>query len=80
MRRMTALETKLQAAISEANSPYTNKLVSEFVVSCNSKKFSHITSISKLNQIPPNMYFKDISVSSDLEKANLFNNYFFSVY
>ena len=52
----------------------------DFAVSNNSKIYSHIQSISKHGQLPSSMFFKDISVSSDLEKANVFNKYFFSVY
>ena len=80
LRAMTILETNIQADISKANSSYTDKLVRDFAVPNKSKIYSNIWPISKHGQQPTNMLFKDISVSSDLEKENIFNKYFFSVY
>ena len=74
------LRQTFEANINKAKSCYTVKLVKDFTPSNNAKIYSHIRSISKYGQLPSKMFFNDTAASSDLEKANIFNQYFFFVY
>jgi len=46
----------------------------------NNKNFQYICSIKGRENFPTKMHFNDISATSDLDKAQLFNDYFHSVF
>ena len=73
-------ESQFHDAISHAKTCYETKLVNDFARDRNSKIYSYIKSISRQDQLPPQMFHESISAVSDKDKANLFNRYFFSVY
>ncbi len=77
--RLSVLEASLQEDIGAAKSSYVDSLVSD--TSNTNKLFSHFRNIVKRNQLPSNMFLNPTdNVTSNSAKAELFNEYFFSVY
>ena len=44
------------------------------------KNFQYISSIKRRENFPANMFYNDVSATSGLDKAQLFNDYFYSVF
>jgi len=70
----------LQAKISSAKDNYESNLVASFTNTINSKIYKYIRSLSKSNSIPPMMRLNCIFANTDSDKANIFNDYFYSVF
>ncbi|MCY3929513.1 MAG: reverse transcriptase family protein [Acidobacteria bacterium] len=70
----------LQAKISSAKANYESNLISAFANNNNSKIYKYIRSLTKSHSIPPTLHYNSISADSDLDKANIFNDYFYSVF
>ena len=78
--RLSDLESRLMAGISSAKSDFESQLVSNCAITSNFRIFSYIRSMSHQNQFPPTMFLDSSSASSDIDKAELFNRYFYSIY
>jgi len=65
--------------IAKAKSEYESNLALNYAHNNNSKIFQYICSIKRRENFPANMHCNDISATSDLDKAQLFNDYFHSV-
>ena len=74
------MEAHLQEDILTSKSDFEAKLVYDFSHSKSSKIFSYIKSISKQDSFPPTMSLENMVASTDQSKAELFNQFFFSVY
>ena len=72
----SALSDKIQSA----KSLYESQLVANCAGNCNSKIYDYIRSLSNNSSIPSTVFFNSASATTDLEKANLFNSFFHSVY
>lgn len=72
-------ESLLQAEISRAKADYESSLISNFSHD-NSKIYKYIRSFSKSISIPCSVYHDSICANSDVAKASLFNEYFYSVF
>ena len=72
--------TLLQTKIRSAKDNYESNLVASFTNTNNSKIYKYIRSLSKSNPIPPTMHHNGIFVNTDSDKANIFNDYFYSVF
>ena len=79
LRIKTAEET-LQASIQQAKANFEAKLVSNFAFSNDSKIFQYVRNLTKSASIPSTIFYDNTSASQDLDKANLFNKYFYSVF
>jgi len=62
-----------------AKANYESSLISSFSFN-NSKIYKCICSLTKSNPIPCSVHYNFISADSDLAKASLFNEYFYSVF
>ena len=63
-----------------AKSLYENNLIHQFASSNSNKVYKYIVSLTKLHHIPDIMTDGTKSVTYDLDIANCFNQYFYSVF
>ena len=66
--------------ICSAKSSYESNLITDFASTNKNKIFKHISSITGHNSIPASVHLGSTDASSDLGKASLFNDYFYSVF
>ena len=66
--------------MTQAKSDYESQLVLKFAHSHNNKIFQYISSIRGQGNIPTQMSHNSCQASNNQEKAQLFNNYFCSVF
>ncbi len=64
--------------VTKAN--YETRLVSEFASSNSNKIYKYLRSTSRTDGLPSAMHDESTLVTSDLDKATLFNNFFVSVH
>jgi len=74
------LEDELQQIITAAKLDYESHLVYNFALTNSNKIFRYISSIRGQDGLPSLMSHNNITASNDKEKAQLFNNYFYSVF
>ena len=77
---VTNLQTELQLTISKAKSDFKSNLALNYAHSNNNKIFQYISSIKGCEHYPVKMCHKDEFAYTDLQKAQMFNNYFYSVF
>ena len=75
-QQTSALSDKIQSA----KSLYESQLVANCDGNCNSKIYDYMRSLSNNSSILSTVFLNSSSATSDLEKANLFNSFFHSVY
>ena len=80
LQSLAAKESQLQANIVSSKAVFESGLIQNYSRSNTSKIFHYIKSISNQDVLPPVMYLDSTYASSDQDKANLFNKFFFSVY
>ena len=73
-------ERSLFELMRAAKSSYESQLVDHFAFNNSYKIFKYIKSIMKTDSLPVVMHLNDKSATSDLDKAELFNLFFESVY
>ena len=73
-------EHQLQCDILDARANYEGRLVTEFSFSNDSRVYHYIKSLSGQNKLPDVMYWGSDSASTAAGKANLFNEFFHSVF
>ena len=73
-------ETILQAKISKANIDYESNLISNCAFNNTSTIYNYIKDLTKTKTIPSTITLDQTHVYNDIDKANLFNTYFHSVY
>ena len=78
--KVTSLQNEIQHMVAEAKLTYESKLVLDYASTNNSKIFKHISSIKKQDDFPSKMSYNDEFAVNDLDKAQLFNKYFYSVF
>ena len=78
--KLADAELSLQKDMIAAKAAFESSLIHNFATTNSNKIFKYISSVNKSCTLPTTMCFKDISESSDKGIAQLFNNYFFSVY
>ncbi len=78
--KLAKAEQNLCSGMVVAKSSYEAKLVDEFAFNSNNKIYKYINSILKNNNLPVSMCHNEHTVSSDQDKATLFNTFFESVY
>ena len=77
--KLVNLESQLQAEINIAKADYESTLISNFSNN-NSKIYKYIRSLTNSSSIPCSLYYNSTVANSDLDKASLFNKYFYSVF
>jgi len=66
--------------MAKAKSDYESSLALNYAHTNNNQIFQYISSIKGHENFPAKMYYSDVSATSDLDKVQLFNNYFYSVF
>jgi len=78
--KVNSLKALLHEEITSAKNSYESSLINDFALADNKKIYSYIGNITKTRSIPSTIYFDSLTASSDLDRANLFNHYFHSVF
>ena len=74
--KLQAEEDNLQALIVEAKSDYESKLINNYASSNNNLIYKYISSLTKSDGLPQQMYLGTDTATCDQDKATLFNSYF----
>ena len=74
----TAIE--LQVAMTKAKSDYESNLILKFAHIHHNKIYQYISNIKGQDNFPTQMFYNNQHTCNDQEKAQLFNNYFYSVF
>ena len=80
LTRIKVAEDKLQTSIQQAKANFEANLVHNFAYNNDSKIFQHVRNITKSASFPATVFLDDSSATQDIDKATLFNSYFFSVF
>ena len=78
--RLNNAEKLLANQISLAKSEYESKLICDFAFRNQSKIYKYIRNVKKSTSIPNAVYFGEASATDDVNKATLFNKFFYSVF
>jgi len=79
LNKISSLESSLQSKILIAKREFESKLIG--TSSTNSSKiFKYLKTVTQSNDIPTTVCFESSTASTDFDKANLFNKYFYSVF
>ena len=78
--KINNLESELQCLTAQAKSDYESQLILNFAHSHNNKIFWYTSSIRGQINLPSEMFHNSCEASTDQEKAQLFNTYFYSVF
>ena len=77
---LSEAESRFQQHVIKAKVLYESKLIHDFAHNTNQKIFKYIRSISRQASIPHTVFFDDRFSTNDHDKANLFNDFFQSVF
>ena len=81
LQNLAHLESVLKDNIAMAESTYVSTLIQQSAINHSpSCLYAHIRSLVKQSSIPPQVFLGSMSASSLKDQADLFNNYFFSVF
>jgi len=80
LHRIKLAEETLQHSIQYAKANFEAKLVNDFAFSNSAKIFQHVRNITKSAPIPSTVLYNSVSATQDIDKADLFNKYFYSVF
>ena len=64
----------------QAKANYEYKLIATHSYSNNNKVFQYISNLKGYSNLPEEMYYGELKAANDIDKANLFNKYFYSVF
>ena len=78
--RLSQAEESFQSNVATAKSTYKTDLITNFPTNQILISIIILESFTKSATIPPTVYFSDTSASSNTSRANLFNQYFYSVF
>ena len=70
----------LQAKITSAKANYESDLIMAFANNNNPRVYKYIRSLTKSHIIPPTLHYNCKIADSNIDKANMFNDYFYSVF
>ena len=80
LANIASLEATIQEKISTAKLDYESTLISNSSSVNSNKIYKYIKSITKSNHIPSTVNLDSSIANTDFDKANLFNQYFYSVF
>ena len=78
--KLASAEQQIQILMSEAKLEFEDHLVATFAHNNSSKIYSYIRTLSRNSGLPPVMYLDSISATTNSDKAELFNQFFHSVF
>ena len=78
--KINSLESHLQENITVAKNNFESSIINSFVDTSNKKIYNYIKSLNKSKNLPATVFFDSQVASTDMDKANLFNCYFHSVF
>ena len=78
--RLTKAQDSFQAASIAAISSYEQSLIHNYATTKDSKIFRYIKEFTKSHVLPPQLHTDSATAVSDFDKAELFNEYFQSVF
>ena len=70
----------LQAKITSAKANYESDLIMAFANNNNPRVYKYIRSLTKSHIIPPTLHYNCKIADSNIDKANMFNDYFYFVF
>lgn len=79
-RKVANLQKELQMMIAQAKSDHESNLILSYAHSNNNKIFQYISSLKGNDNYPSQMFYNDKQASTNQDKAQLFNDYFYSVF
>ena len=79
-QKLDNAESDLQNLMKEAKCHFESSLVHRFANTHDNLIYKYLSSFSKGSSLPQTMYFGSVSGSSDQCKAQLFNNFFYSIF
>ena len=80
LTRLNNTEKLLANQINSAKSEYESRLINDFAFNNQSKIYKYIRNIKKSTSIPNTVHFGEASATEDVNKAILFNKFFYSVF
>ena len=80
LQRLIHMEENFQLELSKAKLNYERSLINNFAHDRDPKIFHYIRDFTKAKSLPPILQCGTSKVESDKEKAEMFNNYFYTVY
>ena len=80
LNHIKTAEDNLQNSIQQAKANFEATLVHNFAFRNDSKIYQHVRNITKSASIPATVFFDDSSATRDIDKATLFNRYFYSAF
>ena len=78
--KVDEIASELHLAMAEAKSDYESNLIFNFAHTHNNKIYQYISNIKGHDNFPTQMFHNNQQACNDQEKAQLFNNYFYSVF
>ena len=78
--RLNSAEVNLENSIKQAKTNFEANLINNFAFNNESKIYKYIKSLSKSDSIPLTVFFQENVATRDIDKANLFNQFFFSIF
>ena len=79
-QRLTKAQVSFQASSIAAKSAFEQTLIYNFTTNKDTKIFRYIKEFSKSHNLPPELHNDSITANTDLDKAELFNQYFHSIF
>ena len=80
LTRLNNTEKLLANQINSAKSEYESRLINDFAFNNQPKIYKYIRNIKKSTSIPNTVHFGEASATEDVNKAILFNKFFYSVF
>jgi len=80
LQRLSDALQSFHAASTAAKSMYEQSLIHNFTIEKDYKLFHYIKKFSKSHVLPPQLHNGSVTADSDINKAEMFNQYFYSVY
>lgn len=78
--KLTIAETNFQSSVKSAKVEYENILINKLISNKSNCIYKFIPSLSKHHLLPATMLCNDVPLISDFDKAQSFNQYFYSIF
>ena len=77
---LKTVEDNLQKSIKLAKANFESLFINNFAFNNDSKIYQYVRSLSKSASTPSTIFFQSNTAIMDMDKANLFNQFFFSIF
>ena len=78
--KLDTVEHELQQLMIQEKANYENKLINSHAYSNSNKIFRYISNLKGHSNLPAEMCYGELKATNNIDKANLFNQYFYSVF